>query len=239
MSQRMAESVAQGMHHLAHQSTLSETDEDLFHDAHLEFQERMQNPIAFHAEVMGDILYLQQALRQPDAKEFVQAVIKEVNGHVDCNNWTLKKRSKVPEDVQILPSVWSMQRKHDLTTNKIKSHKARLNLHGGKQIYGMNYYETYAPVVTWLAIRLMIIFCIIFCWALCQVDFVMAYPQAPIEMDIYLHGISSGHPNRTQKLQRSCVEVGKEHLRSKASRSCLELIPRGQTTVYRIHNFLS
>jgi hypothetical protein len=63
MSRRIAESVAQGMHHMAHQSTLSETDEDLFYDAHLELQERMQNPIAFHAEMMGDILYLQQALR--------------------------------------------------------------------------------------------------------------------------------------------------------------------------------
>ena len=108
MSRRMAESVAQGMHHMAHQSTIDETNEDLFHDTHLELQERMQNPISFHTEMMGDILYLQQALRQPDAKEFVQAVIKEVNGHVDCKNWSLKKRSKVPEDVQIVPSVWSM-----------------------------------------------------------------------------------------------------------------------------------
>ncbi len=86
MSWTMAESVAQSMHHMAHQSTLSETKEDLFHNAHLELQEWMQNPIAFHAEMMGDILYLQQALRQPDAKEFVQAVIKEVNEHVDCKN---------------------------------------------------------------------------------------------------------------------------------------------------------
>jgi hypothetical protein len=159
----MAESVAQGMHHMAHQSTLSETNEDLFHDAHRELQEWMRNPIVFHAEMMGDILYLQQVLRQPDAKEFMQAVIKEVNGHVDCKNRTLKKRRKVPEDIQIVPSVWSMQRKRDLKTNKIKSHKARLNLHGGKQIYGMNYFETYTPVVTWFAIRLMIIFGTIFC----------------------------------------------------------------------------
>ncbi len=49
----------------------------------------------------------------------------------------------------------------------------------------MIYFETYTPVVTWFAIRLMIIFGIIFFWALRQVDFVMAYPQAPIEMDIY------------------------------------------------------
>ena len=71
---------------------------------------------------MGDIMYLQQVLRQSDAKEFVQAVVKEVNGHVDSNNWTLKKRHEVPDDAQIVPSVWSMRRKCDLTTNQVKSH---------------------------------------------------------------------------------------------------------------------
>jgi 4-hydroxy-3-methylbut-2-enyl diphosphate reductase IspH len=91
LSRRMAESIAQGLDHVAHESTMGETVEDLFHDSHLELQERMRNPIAFHAEMMGDIMYLQQALRQSDVKEFVQAVIKEVNGHVDSNNWTLKK----------------------------------------------------------------------------------------------------------------------------------------------------
>ncbi len=118
-------------------------------------------------------------------KEIVQANIKEVNRHIECNNWTLQKRFKVPEDVQIVPSVWSRQCKHKLTTNKIKSHKARLNLHGRKQVYG-NYFETYTPIVTWFAIRLMIIFSIVFCWALRQVNFVMVYPQAPIEMDNYM-----------------------------------------------------
>jgi hypothetical protein len=47
----------------------------------------MRNPITFHAEMMGDIMYLQQVLKQSNVKEFVLAVIKEVNGHVDCNNW--------------------------------------------------------------------------------------------------------------------------------------------------------
>jgi hypothetical protein len=53
MSRRMAELIAQGMHHVARQSTMGETDKDLFHDAHLDLQERMRNPIAFHAEMMG------------------------------------------------------------------------------------------------------------------------------------------------------------------------------------------
>ncbi len=150
------------MHYMSSQATTSETVEDLFHESHLQFQEWMRNPTTFHAEMMGNIMYLQHALRQPDAKEFFQAVIKEVNEHVDCNNWTLRKQSEVLEDVQIVLSVWVLRHKRDLTINKVKTHKAGLNLHGGKQVYGMNYFETYAPVVTWFAIRLMIIFGIIF-----------------------------------------------------------------------------
>jgi hypothetical protein len=55
-----------------------------------------------------------------------------------CNNWMLQKQSNVPEDIQIVPSIWSLQHKHNLTMNKVKSHKARLNVHGRKQVYGIN-----------------------------------------------------------------------------------------------------
>jgi hypothetical protein len=133
----------------------------------------------------------------------VTAVVREINDHVDNKNWELVPRDTVPEDAQIVPSVWSMQRQRDLTTNDMKSHKARLNLHGGKQVYGMNYFETYVPIVTWFAIRLVIIFEIIFLWALCQVDFVMAYPQAPIEEDIYMEipqGIKTATGNSKDKV---------------------------------------
>jgi hypothetical protein len=43
----------------------------------------MRNPIAFHAEMMGNIMYYNQALQQPDAKQFTNVVVKEVNGHDD------------------------------------------------------------------------------------------------------------------------------------------------------------
>jgi hypothetical protein len=70
----MAESMSQqnfygdqGIHYMSSQATTSKTDENLFHDSNLQLQERIRNPIVFHAEMMGDIMYLQQALRQPDA----------------------------------------------------------------------------------------------------------------------------------------------------------------------------
>ena len=74
-----------------------------------------------------------------------------------------------------------MQRKRNLITNEITKYKARLNVHSGKQTFDVNYFETYAPVVTWFAIWLLIILAILFKWALKQVNFVMAYTQAPIE----------------------------------------------------------
>ena len=61
------------------------------HDFHLELQDAMRLPQAFISEMMGDIMYLHQALHQPDAKEFVKTVVKEVNGHVDNKNWMLVK----------------------------------------------------------------------------------------------------------------------------------------------------
>jgi hypothetical protein len=108
----------------------------------------MRHPIAFHAEMMGDTMYLNQALQQPNATHFVEAVVQEVNGHVVNNHWQLTKCSKVPPDVRVVPSVWSLRCKRDITTNKIKKYNSRLNLHGGKQVFGLNYLETYAPVVT-------------------------------------------------------------------------------------------
>ncbi len=113
-------------------------------------------------------------------------MIKEINGHVENKNWRIIPQSEVPEGATVVRSVWALRRKRDLTTNKITKYKARLNLHGGKQEFGVNYFDTYAPVITWVAICLMLMFGIINGWAPRQVDFVMAYPQAPIEMDVYM-----------------------------------------------------
>ena len=95
MSRAMAESVSQQdfygrdkMHYMASQA-VCEHDYDYLHNSHLDLQDRMCHPIAFLAEMMGDIMYLHQALGQPDAREFVEAVIKEVNSHIDNNYWKL------------------------------------------------------------------------------------------------------------------------------------------------------
>jgi hypothetical protein len=119
------------MHYMAAQAdTHEDTDEhtpDYLHDEHLSLQESMSHPIAFHAQMTGDIMYLHQALQQPDAAEFVKAVVKEINGHVDNKNWKIIPRSEVPVGSTVVPAVWSLRRKRDLTTKAIVKYKARLN----------------------------------------------------------------------------------------------------------------
>jgi hypothetical protein len=111
---KMAKSTSQrdffgtsGMHYMANLSTTAfdETPEDLFHDYHLHLQKRMQNPITFHAEMMGDIMYYDQALQQLDVKQFANAVVNEVNWHVNNKHWTLVKQKDVPKEAQVVPSV--------------------------------------------------------------------------------------------------------------------------------------
>ena len=64
--------------------------------------------------------------------------------------------------------------------------KARLTIDGSKQKYGIHYWETYAPVVTWPAIRLFLVLSIVLKWHTRQLDFVLAYTQADVETDLYM-----------------------------------------------------
>lgn len=122
-----------------------------------------------------------------------------MDGHIQAKRWRIINimaflRATMPF-LQCKPS---MLRGISPTNNEITKYKVCLNLHGRKQQYGVHYYETYSPVVTWFAVKIMITCSIHFGWSFCQVDFIQAYSQAPIEYDIYMklpQGIVTHHGN--------------------------------------------
>ena len=114
------------------------------------------------------------------------AIAKEIADHCKRKHWVVIPRNEVPHEQDVLPAVWSMKRKRDLVTRLPTKHKARINIHGGKQEYGVNYYETFSPVVTWTTIRLSLTLALLQNWFSRQIDFVLAFPQAPIEFDMYM-----------------------------------------------------
>ena len=92
----------------------------------------------------------------------------------------------MPEGVTILPSVWAMKRKRKIATREVYKWKARLNVDGSKQQHGVNYWDTFSPVASWAAIRLVLMASLLNGWQTRQVDFVLAYTQADVECELYM-----------------------------------------------------
>ena len=51
---------------------------------------------------------------------------------------------------------------------------------------GINYWETYAPVVQWMSVRIMLTLAAIENLHTKSIEFVLAYPQADLDVDIYM-----------------------------------------------------
>ena len=70
------------------------------------------NPLAFSATLADeDTMYLHQAQKQADWKQFNEAMVKEINDHSEGKHWEVIDRDKVPKGHKIVRGVWSMKRK--------------------------------------------------------------------------------------------------------------------------------
>jgi hypothetical protein len=178
---------------MAFASELSETEEvdesyyDALHEDDYHIQDDMRDPMSFMSATDEDTMYYDQAMRAPDKHNFVEAIFKEVNDHITSNHWVLIPRSQVPKGIQVLDYVWSMKRKRDINTRKFYKHTTRLNVHGGQHEFAVNFFETFSPVVNWFSVRLIFTLSLLSRWSTKQVDFVLAYPQAPIEFNMYMN----------------------------------------------------
>jgi hypothetical protein len=163
--------------------------------------DEMKDPImAYKATSDPDTMYMHQAMQEPDKKQFVEAMKKEVRDQFENGNFTVMHKSKLPKGATVLPAVWQMKRKRDIKTQRVKKHKARLNIDGSRMKKGIHYDETYAPVASWNSIRLLLTMTAVHKWHTKQLDFVLAFPQAPVDRDIYMKipkgfELDQGDPN--------------------------------------------
>ena len=68
----------------------------------------------------------------------------------------------------------------------MRNHKARFCARGDKQIEGVDYFESYAPVAAWSTFRMVMNIAIQRGWATRQVDFSNAFVQARLKEEVYL-----------------------------------------------------
>ena len=114
-------------------------------------------------------------------------------------------RSTVPISTKIIQAIWSFKRKR-FPDGRLNKHKARLCARGGMQEWGVNYWETYSPVVNMLTVRLLLALCNIHGIESKAIDFVLAFPQADLDVDIWMElpiGFNVDEAEYGQR--RSCV----------------------------------
>jgi hypothetical protein len=85
-------------------------------------------------------------MKAHDAEDFKVAMIKEANDHT----------------TRLLSAIWAFKRKRRIDTRAVYKHKARINVHGGQQTHGVNYWETFSPLVNWFSIRLTLVLSLIY-----------------------------------------------------------------------------
>ena len=118
---------------------------------------------------MNNEMYtLKEMLQQPDRKHFEQAMYEEVTAMFKDSIWERVSKSSMYDYYNIMRKrgfdikrqqmmmIWSFKRKRH-PDGKVSKYKARLCCRGGQQQWGVQYWETYSPVASWMAVRLLLI----------------------------------------------------------------------------------
>ena len=183
---------------------------EIFAMPNVESEMESENPLcAFKAKTDPDTMYLHEALKQPDRKEFIQAMDKELQDQLKHGNFTVVHKSTVPEGATVLPTVWAMRRKRKQDTGEIYKYKGRLNVDGSKQQKGINFWETFAPVATWASIRFILVLTLIHGWKTRQIDYVQAYTQADAPLDDLYVKVPKGVDVENGKREDYVMKVNK------------------------------
>lgn len=84
-------------------------------------------------------------------------------------------------------------------------HKARLVAKGFAQRFGVDYQETYSPVLRYTSIRLLIALAVKYDYMIDQMDAVTAFLQGELSEEIYIQQPESFHDatNRVCKLKKA------------------------------------
>ena len=131
---------------------------------------------------LNDPETVEKALRSSDRQKWIQAMNEERDSLVENGTWI---PTKLPAGKKTLDTKWVFRIKRDSSGN-IQRYKARLVVRGCGQIEGIDYSETYSPVVRYTSIRFLCALATKYDLDMDQMDVKAAYLHGDIEEDIYV-----------------------------------------------------
>jgi transposase InsO family protein len=145
----------------------------------------------------------EQAVNSPEREHWLEAIKSEHKSLVDNQTWELVEK---PKDRKLVSCKWVFKVKHN-ADGSVERYKARLVARGFTQTEGVDYHETYAPVVKMTSIRVLLSIVAIHDLELHQMDVKTAFLNGVLEEEIYM------------QQPEGFVEPGKEHLVCKLKRT--------------------
>lgn len=119
-----------------------------------------------------------QAMQGPHQLEWWKAMgdeMETLEGQLDA--WSLVVRESW---MNVLPSKWAFKLKR-FPDGLVKKFKARFVVRGDRQVEGVDFFETWSPVVQWTTVRTMMTLASKLGLKSCQADITAAFVHAPLE----------------------------------------------------------
>ena len=91
----------------------------------------------------------------------------------------------MPKDINPIMAIFFFNRKR-FPDGTLNNYKARLYAHGGQKKWGINYWETYEPVVNWVSVIFILIISQLAGLDTQALVFVFAIPQAELDVPVYM-----------------------------------------------------
>ena len=139
------------------------------------------NDMLYHVFSVGkeanESYTFKEMLQQDDRNQFVEAMTKEIGYQKKSKHWEIVLRYQMPRGIKPIMAIWSFKSKQ-YPYGTINKHKSILCAHGGKQQWGINYWETYTPVINWVSVRFLLIISQLAGLETQALDFVIELPQA-------------------------------------------------------------
>src|SRR5256714_1962961 len=124
---------------------------------------------------------VKEALNHPErGKQWEKAIRDEVNSHLKNHTWDIVPR---PRNRQVVSNKFAFKHKKNEVARIVRL-KARLVARGFSQIYGIDYLDTYAPVIKLASIRIVLAIAAIFGLEIHQMDVVTAFLAGELEEEI-------------------------------------------------------
>jgi transposase InsO family protein len=135
---------------------------------------------------VGEPQTVAEAMSRPEAPEWKKAMETEISALKEHGTFEAVNRDMLPENANILDSKWVYKTKVDENGN-IDRYKGRLVVRGFQQREGIDYNETYAPVVRYSNIRLVLTIAAVKDLEVHQLDVDTAFLYGELREDVYMH----------------------------------------------------